>query len=383
LLNIQYHTLKTVTAPEDQAQGRRRYCGVAPASSVFPLATDENVRGFLGRDSNGAKRKPTLVNLAIRETLENNRSDFALLNSGVVIVAQGADVDDSKKTVTLQTASIINGAQTKGELEDFFLDNEDREYPSISFELIVVDDPDLTANISIARNFQNRVNEISIYGRHGLFDELESVMKKADPAIMLRKRETDFGDQFLDTEKLVQVITVLAPEDIDFPSARGRVSRVETRYRTYSYRHRSRCLKDFAEVMRDRASWAPAHKYYLGIAPDAWSLYHRLKGEQHFSSLHKVKGEMVGGRKRVAPDGVPDGIVFPMMSALSRFVDTRRGRPALGVPTRFPWSALFSQAEMLFKTTASSNPQTMGKDTDCYVALHGVIEMYFAATRVS
>jgi hypothetical protein len=72
-----------------------------------------------------------------------------------------------------------------------------------------------------------------------------------------------------------------------------------------------------------------------------------------------------------------------MMSALSRFVDTRRGRPALGVPTRFPWSALFSQAEMLFKTTASSNPQTMGKDTDCYVALHGVIEMYFAATRVS
>jgi hypothetical protein len=34
---------------------------------------------------------------------------------------------------------------------------------------------------------------------------------------------------------------------------------------------------------------------------------------------------------------------------------------------------------MLFKTTANHNPQSMGKDTDCYIALHGVMEMYFAA----
>jgi hypothetical protein len=33
-----------------------------------------------------------------------------------------------------------------------------------------------------------------------------------------------------------------------------------------------------------------------------------------------------------------------------------------------------------FKTTASHNPQTMGKEADCYVALHGAVEMYFAVT---
>src|SRR5262249_53935577 len=146
--------------------------------------------------------------------------------------------------------------------------------------------------------------------------------------VKLRKRETDFGDDYLDTEKLVQVMTALAPEAIDFPSARGRVSRMETQYRTYAYRHRSRCLKDFAKVMDDemRTEWKTTRVYYLEIAVAAWKLYHRLRGEQYFSSLQKVKGETVGGRKVVAPDGVPDGIVFPMLSAFSRFVEHHRGR---------------------------------------------------------
>lgn len=380
---LQYHSLRSVTSPEDQAQGRRRYCGVAPADRIFPIDTEENVRGFLGRDAEGNRRKSTMVNKAIRETIENNRSDFAILNSGVVIVAANADVDDGKKHVHLHGASIINGAQTKGVLEDYFEANPDEDVPSINFELIVSDDEDLIANISIARNFQNRVNDISIYGRHGLFEDLEAAMKRYDRKIVLRKSETDFGDEFLDTEKLIQVLTVLAPDQVDFPSAQRRVSRIETRYRTYAYRHRSRCLKDFADVMESSDDWKDARQYYLSVAADAWGLYHRLKGEQAFSSLRKVKGEVVAGQKQVTSDGVPDGIVFPMLSALSRFIVTSKGKSSVSIPDYFPWATLFGQAQMIFKTTANHNPQSMGKDTDCYVALHGVIEMYFAATQAS
>jgi hypothetical protein len=371
--------------------GQNLWRKLAPMNSQQQLARDVDVRHSLPfsagiesqdclyRGSISCHRKKAG---AIRETLENNRADFPILNSGVVIVAREAEVEDAKRQVLLQGASIINGAQTKGVLEDYFGSNpEDREYPSVSFELIVADEPDLIANISIARNFQNRVDDLSIYGRHGLFDDLEKIMRKKDHKIVLRKRETDFGDEFLDTEKLVQVVTVLAPENVEFPSARRRVSRIETRYRTYAYRHRSRCLRDFADVMENPKEWKGAHQYFLTAAPDAWDLYNSLKGEQAFSSLQKVKGEVVAGRKQVLPDGVPDGIVFPMMSALSRFVETKDGKSAVTIPARFPWKALFAQAEMIFKTTADHNPQTMGKDTDCYVALHGVIEMYFAATQ--
>src|SRR4029077_10661654 len=194
-------------------------CGVARADSILPIETSENVRGFLGREEDGKQRKSTLVNLAIKKTLEDSPSDFALLNSGVVILAPQAEVEDSKKIVYLKQPSIINGAQTKGVLAEFFDTNgADTEVPSINFELIVADDEELAAEISIARNYQNRVEDISIYGKLGRFDELEKAMQKEDPKIILRKRETDFGEQYLDTEKLIQVISVLAPESVDFPS---------------------------------------------------------------------------------------------------------------------------------------------------------------------
>src|SRR5712672_3163653 len=82
---ITYNTLRTVNSPEDTQAGRRRYCGVAPANSFFELHTDENVRAYLGRDEDGARRKSTKVNVAIRETLAEHREDFPLLNSGIVI----------------------------------------------------------------------------------------------------------------------------------------------------------------------------------------------------------------------------------------------------------------------------------------------------------
>lgn len=376
-----YHSLRRVTSPEDESQGRRRFCGVAPANSIFPIVTSENVREFLDRDDpDGSGSKSTAVHLAIRRTLENHRANFSLLNSGVVIVAEGAEVDHSKRTVTLQNPSIINGARTKDVLEEFFVDDSDVEVPSISFELIVTSDPDLATEIAIARNFQGQVDDISIYSKRGRFEDLERVMRKEYPKVALKDGDADYGD-VLDTEKLIQVITALAPRNVEFPSVVRRQARGEAEYRAYAYCHRSRCLKDFAEVMSEPLSWKSAYNYCLTIAPEAWRLYSELKGEQHFSSLPKVKGEIVNGQRKVVPDGVPDGIVFPILSALSRFVENRPGKSTLRVPERFPWHALYTQAEVLFKTTAGQSPQAMGKDPDCYVALHGVIDMYLAATQ--
>jgi AIPR protein len=381
---LPYHTLRTVNSPEDAAAGRRRYCGVAGADAFFDLSTDENVRSYLGRDEGGEKRKSTKVNLAIRETLSEHREDFPLLNSGIVIVARDAKVDDNSKPpkVALYEPSIINGAQTQGVLVDFFSEEkDDKAYPSVNFELIVTDDEDLIASISIARNYQNEVTNLSIYGRQGRFDDLEAAMQEQDRSIRLKKRETDFGDELLDTEKLVQVLTAIAPTDIPLPSAEKRkVKTPETIYRVYAYRHRSRCLTDFAMVMDRPNVWPAAHRFFLDVAADAWKLYQRFKGEQAFSRLVCVKGDTTDGRKQVAADGVPDGIVFPMLSAMSRFAYEHRGRWQLKVPPKFPWATFFQAAMSQETTTAGNNPQTMGKKADCYVGLHGSIDMYFAMT---
>jgi hypothetical protein len=209
-------------------------------------------------------------------------------------------------------------------------------------------------------------------------------MRRSDPSIKLRKSETDFGDEFLDTEKLIQVLTVLTPHDIELPSVARNKRTPETLLRVYAYRHRSRCLKDFATVMDESGDWSAAHKLFLDIAVDAWKLYERLKGEQYFSRLRCVKPEREeNGKKIVARDGVPDGIVFPILSAMSRFVRKERSGWRIAVPKGFPWETLFRQAYIQETTTAANNPQTMGKDADCYTALHGAIDMYFAVTQAS
>jgi len=384
-IKFEYHSLRQVSAPEDQRIARKRYCGVAPAPSFLKLDTDENVRAYLGREEDGKRRKSTLVNQAIRSTIENNRDHFQMLNSGMVIVARQAKVDDPNRLLTLKRASIINGAQTRGVLEDWFNEHpEDEDYPSVNFELIVTDDEDLIASISIARNFQNKVADLSIYGREGRFDELERAMQRVDGSIRLRKRETDFDTSYLDTEKLIQVLTALTPKSILLPSAdKRREKSPETTYRVYAYRHRARCLKDFAQVMDRPDVWVDAHKFFLDVACEGWKLYWRLKGEQTFSSLHCVKKAQKpeNGKRTVLPDGVPDGIVFPILSALSRFARIQRSGWRLAIPKGFPWETLFNQAAIQEKTTANHNPQTMGKDADCYVALHGAIEMYFAVTE--
>ena len=125
-----------------------------------------------------------------------------------------------------------------------------------------------------------------------------------------------------------------------------------------------------------------ARKFFLDIAVSGWRLYERLKSEQAFSALKMVKGELVNGKKIVASDGVPDGLVFPMLSALARFATRRpRGSWQLEIPKSFPWGTLFEMARLHVTSTAAHNPNAMGKDADIYMALRGAIDMYFAVVQ--
>ena len=61
-----YLTCRNISAPEDEAAGRKVYAGHAPASSVLELEDDDNVREYLVDAQGKLKRMPTLVHQAIR-----------------------------------------------------------------------------------------------------------------------------------------------------------------------------------------------------------------------------------------------------------------------------------------------------------------------------
>jgi len=366
-----YITCRNISGPEDEAQGRKVYSGHAPSSSVLKLEDNENVREYLVDAKGKQRRSPTLVHQAIRKTLQDQPDQFSILNGGMVIVARDATVDDKGKTIRLGQPSIINGSQTQGELNRYFekFNGKPDTVPSIKFEIIVTGDTNLIAEISIARNFQNDVRAISIAGRRGQLDDLETAIQKVLPNARLRKSETDLiaDGEFLDTEKLIQVIFAVLPESM----LKKLDSQTDASNKVFTYSQKTRCLKLFQRLVEDGPE--DVYKCCLDLVPIAWQLYDTWKSHQGF------RGTRIRAIERA--DGVitevPDGIIFPILAAHSAFVKQNKAKIwIVDKPKAFADSELIEPAAQAYMEIASHNPQTMGKNKACYSTLVRITAIY-------
>jgi AIPR protein len=362
-----YITCRNISAPEDDAAGRKVYSGHAPGSSVLRLQDDENVREYLADAQGNQKHMPTLVHQAIRKTLEDQPDQFSILNGGMVIVARAVEVDDKRKVLVLQRPSIINGSQTQGELDRYFTkfrSSPDFFEPSIKFELIVTTDDGLIAEISIARNFQNDVRPISIAGRRGQLDELELALQKDIPNVKLRKSETDITEAYIDTEKLIQIMFALMPGSL----LKSLDEEGDASNKIFTYSQKTRCLKLFQRLVdacgKDSES-SEVYQYFLDICGQAWKLYGRWKSHPGFRESRLPLFERENGQVAI----VPDGILFPILSAFSAFVDRPGKKWEINVPDVFDENELIDAAAQAYVEIASRNPQTMGKSKACYSTL--------------
>src|SRR5690606_9129399 len=112
-VELQFDSFRNITSPQDKVHNRKLFCGQLPSEQILNLPTDENVRGYLVTAEGKQRRRQTSVHRAIRDTLDNNPHDFAVLNGGLVLVARDYEVDEAKKVMRLLNPSIINGAQTQ------------------------------------------------------------------------------------------------------------------------------------------------------------------------------------------------------------------------------------------------------------------------------
>lgn len=371
---IPFHSIRNISSPTDQVEKRIVYCGQMPIKAVVGLPTDENVRGYLV-DAEGKSRKtPTQVHRAIRETLMERPSVFSVLNSGIVIIARSSQTDEKNRTLSLTSASIINGSQTQGVIREYLKHKaDDTEDAFIKFELIVTDDDDLIADISISRNFQNDVQLLSITGRKGELDDLEAAVKASDPSKRLRKSESERPSEtndIIQTEKLLQVIAALVPQELWWKQGEY--------IKTYTYSAKATCLKDFRRIFAEAkgedgdVKMAEVYQFYLDIAPQALELYAHWKENQAF------KGS---GLRSIERDGseivdVPDGIIFPIIAALSQFsLKTKTGWKVIQ-PTELSDAELVDAAKRVYMEVARSKPEIMGKSRACYSALEQITTIY-------
>ena len=84
-----------------------------PAHEIADIGTSENLRNYIAEHS---ARKRNAVHKAIESTILNEPDRFINRNAGITITCSSLELDDKAKIVALTDASIINGAQTQGEI---------------------------------------------------------------------------------------------------------------------------------------------------------------------------------------------------------------------------------------------------------------------------
>jgi hypothetical protein len=115
------------------------------------------------------------------------------------------------------------------------------------------------------------------------------------------------------------------------------------------------------------------YSYYLDMAPEAFSVYSRWKTHQGFkgSRLHAIERDEKG---RI--EDIPDGIIFPILAALSVFVEQTPEGWRIVIPAAFREDELIRAAVTAYIDTAKSNPSTMGKSKACYSQLYQITSIY-------
>lgn len=376
---LRYSTLRNISSPTDTAINRRVYSGHAPIDAVLDLKTDQNVREFLVDLEAKQRKAMTQVHRAILETLRNSPENFSILNGGMVIVASTCEVDDNRKTAILTNPSIINGAQTQGIIRKYLDECKKKDVAPyeayITFELIVTDDQALIGEISVARNYQNDVALLSIAGRRGQLDELEEALQKQIPEQKIRKSESDLGEDFVNTERLLQIITALIPQELWLrPLESGAPNK------TFTYSQKASCLKDFQTLyskVREQPNASKKeqmlYQFFLDVAADALNLFYKWKSHQGFygTRLRAISRDESG----VVLD-VPDGIVFPIIASLSVFAEQTSDGWRINIPPHLNESRLIDQASSAYKDIADSNPNVMGKNRGCYSSLLNITQVY-------
>lgn len=379
LVEFPFYSFRNVSCPEDTDSGRKVLFGHAPATSILKLPTDENVRDYLLEAEGRKRRQPTQVHRAITETLKNTPHNFSVLNGGVTLVARDYEADEKRKVLRLLKPSIINGSQTQGVLKDFYREldivGEEPSVIHVTFELIVTDDDELIAETSISRNFQNDVMSVSIAGRLGQLEELEKSVQKVYPQYKLRQSETQLSDDYIATERLIQVITALTPEEL-WPKP----GETDNPNKTYTYAMKTKCLKDFQNVFRkakdetdpEHEKYRKLYQFYLDIAPQAYALHEKWKTHPGFRGTRLRSIEREG---RIIKE-IPDGIIFPILAALSAFAKKTADGWRIEPPLMFSDEDIITAAVTVYQEIADRNPQTMGKNKACYSQLYQLTSLY-------
>ena len=340
---------------------------------ILKLDTRENLRGYIAEYN---PKKRNRVHDAIENTILTEPQRFITRNSGFVIGGSQIEVDDNAKVFYLEDASILNGAQSQGEIKRWVEKAFGEERPTdaedapffVRAEIIVDPDSAEVVETAIARNTATPVKSISQAGARGHLDELEASIQNRRPGVKIRKSETD--ENVYDTRKILQFARLLMPASLsgsDSPAERLR-----------AYKNPEQCLTDFAswsEAKNNGNETARArYDFTIQIAPQAMDEYEFWERNEAWNG-HRLWEETKKGGRACRRDKagkviwVSPGLVFPIVGAMAEFVEqSATGAWVISKPSLFKPDEMIERAVAQFRTV-NSDPMQMGRSAGVYDAL--------------
>lgn len=371
-VQLSYQLLRNTTSPDETLTGVKSFIANLSAFEILKLDTKENLRAYLAEYN---PKKRNRVHDAIRNTIQTEPQRFITRNSGFVIAASDIEVDDAKKIIRLTEPSILNGAQSQGEIlrwvQESFSDDggEGGEQPPffVRAEIIVDPDADEVVETAIARNTATPVKSISQAGARGHLEDLEASIMKIRPEIRIRKKETD--ENVYDTRKVLQYTRLLMPINVSKNDSSAEKLR--------AYKNPEQCLTDFSEWYEAKDKDQDAqHKYEftVQIAPHAIAEYEYWERHEAWNG-HKIWEETKKGGRACRRDKsgkivwVSPGLIFPILGAISEFVEEKSpSKWCISKPRIFKPGEMIARAVAQFRAV-SSDPMQMGRSAGVYDAL--------------
>jgi hypothetical protein len=184
-------------------------------------------------------------------------------------------------------------------------------------------------------------------------------------------KESQYGDEYIDTAKLIQVRFVLSP-----PELWKRVDNTpDPQNKAFTYSQKTRCLKLFQRVVENKHQppYQGLYRFFLDVAGDAWMLYERWKAHPQFKGTRLQSIQRSNSGQIV---DIPEGIIFPILGALSVFAILHESGWRIEPPASFDEKMLIQAAAQDSQEIADHNPQTMGKKPACYSSLYRITKLF-------
>jgi hypothetical protein len=370
---LSYRKIRDISTKEEEDNGASTHIAILPFSEILKIGTEGNLRAYIPAHP-GKKR--SMVHKAIGDTIRNKPDRFSQFNSGFLIGASKIVIDDQKKSVTLWDSSVNNGAQSQGEIQ-LYLDEckasgiDPNEF-HVRAEISVEPDPATRTEIAIARNTTTRIQDLSQAGKRGYFDEIDAAFQRANPGSKLARSETDLDDEFINTRLLLQVLWALMPAEL-MPA--GRTS-IEARMK--AYKNAAQCLSDFEQTFLNRATNnqdRARYKYFCDMAGTAWQVYRHWQSHEEWEG-QRLRSDARQVRRKEGQIFVADGVVFPVLAALSNFVKKSEatGNWELRVPAVFKDEHMITAARRQLAQHLGK-PMLMGRSGPAYEGLMLLTEM--------